>query len=86
MFTEFVGITQEVANLIETHRVNPNETKCDILLRIIPPILHQPKNSGDQILDLGQGAQLKVGEKIVIATTSYVLEEAEEMIITAVNN
>ena len=36
MYSEYVGISQELATLIETHRTNPSETKCDILLRILP--------------------------------------------------
>ncbi len=66
MFSEFVGVTQEVASLIESHRSNVKETKSDILLRLLRPAEQKSSNDTPGTLQLGQGAELKVGEDIFL--------------------
>lgn len=66
MFTEFVGITQEVSNLIELHRKNSTETKCDILQRVLQKPAEKRPAAKERVLDIGQGATLKVGEEIYL--------------------
>ena len=66
MFSEFVGITQEVASSIESRRLDPTETKNDILRRILelcdPTACDQPVPN----IDLGQGVEVAVGESLYL--------------------
>ena len=67
MYSEFIGITPDVASLIEARRRLPEETKCDILRRALsaPPSEERPTpRPVPPMLDLGQGASLRVGERI----------------------
>jgi hypothetical protein len=65
-FVEFAGLTQEAAMLIEAFRQSPSETKSDILTRVLSH-LHKTEPAEDQDeLDLGQGAKLRVGEKVYL--------------------
>ncbi len=67
IFPEYVGLSQEVACMIEAHRFDPDETKNDILLRIItkkPLKFEGPAQP--PLVDLGQGVRLPVGEKLYL--------------------
>ena len=67
IFPEYVGLTQQVACLIELHRVDLTETKNDILLRIIPRgHVQEAKPTQPQEIDFGQGIRLPVGEKLYL--------------------
>ena len=67
VFSEFIGITQSTAALIERHRTSPDQTKNDILSNVLA---HRepscPANDfGDPAtLDIGEGVRLFVGEKL----------------------
>ena len=64
-FVEFAGLTQEAASLVEGRRLSPDETKSDIIVRVLSttsPLLAEPPRSVEPTLDLGQGVSLKVGE------------------------
>jgi hypothetical protein len=65
-YDEFIGITQRVDHLIERNRIAPDETKCEILSRVLggnEPLNLKGKFAG---LDLGQGVQLNIGEKLYL--------------------
>jgi hypothetical protein len=76
MYAEFIGITQEVSKLIERQRSNPDETKSDILVRVLrdldngSEVLSRTRESGPEAgyaeFDLGQGAKLRIGERIYL--------------------
>src|ERR1700679_2330373 len=64
MFVEYAGLTQEASTLIERLRRDPSETKSDILVRVLSPIVGTAPSQGQETyLDLGQGARLRVGER-----------------------
>lgn len=66
MYAEFVGLTPEAIVLIERLRKSPEETKSEILQRVLGPIALGSR-AGDELIDekfdLGQGVWLRVGEK-----------------------
>lgn len=71
-YSEFVGIAPRTSSLIETFRESPDETKDQILLRVLQRIA-DPKGKGGlyafpgrKVLDLGQGAGVLVGEKLYL--------------------
>ncbi len=66
MFSEYVGITQDVASLIESYRDNNTETKSDILARILRKETSPDKGNNHNYLDIGQGAKLPVGQTIFL--------------------
>jgi hypothetical protein len=66
MFVEYIGVTQEVANLIEAHRRSSTETKSDILLYVLGSVQVNIKKIPEKTLDIGEGAKLRVGEKIFL--------------------
>jgi hypothetical protein len=78
MIVEFVGLTHEESTLVEHFRRSPNETKANIIVRVLSS-LTAPSNrspvrlSEPEFFDLGQGARLRVGEKLVL----YLSEQAK---------
>ena len=66
MFSEFVGLTQEVASLIESKRERVAETKNDILKRMFLDARSLAEDVQIKSLDLGQGIQLPAGEKLYL--------------------
>ena len=62
MYEEFIGITQRVSRLIESHRTQDTESKSEILERL----LEQNLSKSRKLLDIGQGAKLYIGEKIYL--------------------
>lgn len=68
MYAEFVGLTPKVIGLIERHRVSPDETKSEILERLLSG-LRRPDptdRSSPSYFDFGQGVKLPVGEKLLL--------------------
>jgi hypothetical protein len=72
-YSEFIGLSPRLATLIESHRLDPDETKDAILTRLLgehPPtasILNSSqKDNEPDLLDLGQGVRVKVGESIFL--------------------
>ena len=59
MYAKFIGVTAELASLIERRRANFGESECDILVRALSLEAHAE-------LDLGQGARLNVGERLYL--------------------
>ena len=66
MFSEFVGLTQEVASFIEQRRESAIETKCDILKRLLVDPMAAIQEDPIKLLDLGQGVRLPVGERLYL--------------------
>lgn len=76
MFVEFAGLTQQAATLIESFRISPDDTKSDIIVRVLSRLRdndaanHTPLDRSERnhsaTFDLGQGAQLRVGESIFL--------------------
>jgi hypothetical protein len=75
-YSEFIGIAPRTASLIEAHRMMPDETKDDILFRVLEGV-HKAGVAGKlgnakaaylarDTFDLGQGATLMVGEKLYL--------------------
>jgi hypothetical protein len=64
MYEEYVGLTGAAIALIEGHRKSPQESKSDILIRVLTP-LAAPQRS-EKFVDVGQGVRLRVGESIVL--------------------
>lgn len=62
MYAEFVGLTPEAVTLVERLRLSAQESKSDILVRVLSALL-APKEKSDDVLQLGQGAFLRVGEQ-----------------------
>src|SRR5437016_2594111 len=65
MYAEYVGLTTEAVTLIEQCRLSPTESRSDILVRVLSPLI-QRESSQRAYLDLGQGARLYVGERPVL--------------------
>lgn len=66
-FVEFAGLTQEAALLIEGRRLSPNETKSDIIVRVLVSTRSSEIPSVvEPTLDLGQGAHVRVGETLYL--------------------
>src|ERR1700712_4035162 len=69
MYAEFVGLTAEVVASIERLRRTPEETKSDILGRVLRPLINAPllrSDSSEKLFDLGQGVRLGIGEKLML--------------------
>ena len=74
MFSEFAGLTQRAASLIESFRISPDETKSDIIVRTLSGLCgNENANHGSldrgnaqATFELGQGAQLHVGESVFL--------------------
>ena len=61
MFSEYVGLTQDVASFIEGKRLSPLETKSAILKRILITTEMVPEDaykSVDREFDFGQGVRI----------------------------
>lgn len=72
-FVEYAGLTQEAATLLEHFRRAPDETKSDILVRVLTPLRAPTLPPTTKVLELGQGAQLYEGEEILL----FLSEEAK---------
>lgn len=87
-YSEFVGLTQEIASLIESHREKESETKSDILWRILPrksastsltssnsrlPI----SSATEAVLDLGQGVKLPIDDRIYLFLSKEAMENTK---------
>jgi hypothetical protein len=66
MFTEFVGLSQDVANLIEGRRTDPTDSKNDILRKLLVSPLGDRGSADEMTVEIGQGVQLIVGEKLYL--------------------
>jgi hypothetical protein len=71
MYAEYAGLTHEAVTLIERLRKFPSESKSDILIRVLAQLIDLSPNVGvapveAKRFNLGQGASLKVGEKIFL--------------------
>lgn len=62
MFNKFIGVTAELAAAIEGYRKTPEQSECDILLGALRPPLAESKMT----FDVGQGAELRVGERLFL--------------------
>ena len=73
---EYAGLTKQAASLVERHRKSSNETKSDILVRILsaPGAPTEQVSPNHPNFDLGQGANLRVGEKVFL----FLSEEAKK--------
>lgn len=65
MYCKFVGLTQEVAALIETRRKSPEQSENDIMLEVLRPSA-TPVPTATETFDLGQGVTVHVGEKLML--------------------
>ena len=71
MIVEYIGLTQEGSALIEGFRQNPAETKAGIITRVLSTLRASAKvESADEFLDLGQGAKVRIGEKLMLFLSS----------------
>jgi hypothetical protein len=67
-FVKFVGLSAEAALAVELHRQSASETESDIILRVVgsgpsaSKSLSRSEGAPSEILDIGQGIELKVGE------------------------
>lgn len=66
MFSEYVGLSQDVASLIEAHRTDSSETKNDVLRRILPRSRRVDEPNDKPFLDFSQGIQLPAGERLYL--------------------
>jgi hypothetical protein len=71
---EYAGLTKQAASLVEAHRKSPNETKSDILVRLLSASGPPAADHAGSEFDLGQGAKLRAGEKIFL----FLSEEAKK--------
>lgn len=74
MYSKFVGISQEVASLIEARRLNARETENDILLRVLSEQTGAADDDASYYA-IGQGARLKVGELMYLFLTEQSKKE-----------
>ena len=72
MYAEYVGLTSEALSLIEQFRASPSESRSEILIRALSQVTRPELQSG-AYLDLGQGAQLRIGETPIL----YLSEDAK---------
>ena len=69
MFSEYVGVTQDVASFIEGKRMSPLETKSEILKRILIATEKAPEEAHkgeDREFDFGQGVRIAAGETLYL--------------------
>jgi hypothetical protein len=66
IYDEFLGVTQRVSYLIEKCRVAPEETKCDILDRVLRSTVQLEEDADADGIDLGEGVQLANGERLFL--------------------
>jgi hypothetical protein len=66
MYDEFIGISQEVSFQIEMLRSNVQETKNDILKRVLLKNSVAAAQSVPNLIDLGGGLHLPEGEKLYL--------------------
>lgn len=66
MFSEYVGLSQRVASLIEAERLDSSETKDEILWRILKSGETIGAPEAPPCRDFGQGVLLPVGEKLYL--------------------
>lgn len=69
MFSEFVGLTQDVASFIERNRMSPSETKNEILKRMFiwsDELREAPASDETPTFDFGQGVRLPIGEVLYL--------------------
>lgn len=69
MFSEYVGLTQDVASFIEGKRLSPLETKSAILKRILiatEMVPEEAHKSADREFDFGQGVRIAAGETLYL--------------------
>lgn len=71
MYSEFVGLTSDVTTLIERLRKSPDESKSDILKRVLTPLVPAPKTNPTSLanFELGQGVMLTEGETLLLFLT-----------------
>jgi hypothetical protein len=80
-YSEFIGISPRTATLIEARRLTEDEPKDAILLRTLTS-LAPPKDDPETLpptkprpmLDLGQGAELVIGEKVYLFLSGKALK------------
>jgi hypothetical protein len=53
MFTEFMGLSQDVANLIEARRTDPTESKNDIVRKLLSPTAAAGESFPEITLEIG---------------------------------
>lgn len=66
MFAEYVGLSQKVASKIESYRVHDEETKDDILWRILAESTGAEEQLQLVHFSFGQGVKLPVGETLYL--------------------
>lgn len=66
MFVGYVGLSQRVASKIESYRAHDQETKDDILWRILGDSKEAYEEGQLITFDFGQGVKLPVGEKLYL--------------------
>lgn len=69
MYAEYVGLTPEVVALIEHLRLSPNESKSEILERVLAPVVADLDNDPTILVKIGNGVTLRVGERPVLFLT-----------------
>ncbi len=68
-YSEFIGISPRTSALIETFRRSPDEPKDEIIERALSGIARETGSEHTKIpgmLDLGEGAQAVVGERLYL--------------------
>jgi len=76
MFSKFIGITSELSTLIESRRQRADQSECDILIDALRSAASQSSDEGITF-DLGQGAELRVGERLYLFLTKAAKDAAK---------
>ena len=73
MYAEFVGLTANAIVLIERLRSSPEETKSEILERVLPNLggMEIRKELPTKFFDFGQGVKLPVGERLTLFLSTH---------------
>lgn len=69
VFAEYTGLTADAVALIERFRREPTESKSEILVRVLSPLVPVKTGEDDQpgkLIDYKEGIKLRVGEKLYL--------------------
>ena len=69
IYPEYAGLSQKVASLIEAERIGAEETKDDILWRVLSGLNEHDGSEEPSFFSLGQGIEVPVGERLYLFLT-----------------
>ena len=76
-FVEYIGFRREDSTLVERFRRDASETKIDIITRVLASLLPSEDAREVEFIDVGQGAKVRVGERVLLFLPGSVKRAAD---------